>query len=129
MHRKSISRGGARSEDAIVFAREQRRMSNEFARTVWEWLRSNRCRGQKFRREYPIPPYTADFCCVGLNLIIEVDGQHHMDKSGRHRDEQRDQSLRNLGYQTLRIPGYDILNEPDKVIERIETLVDELSID
>ena len=127
MKRKATSRRSARSEDAISFAREQRRMSNEFARTLWEWLRSRRCSGQKFRREYPIPPYTADFCCVGLKLIIEVDGQHHMDDSGR--DEQRDQFLRNQGYQILRIPGYDILNAPGKVIEKIEAMIDELSID
>ena len=34
-------------------------------------------RWEKFRREYPIPPYTADFCCVALKLIVELDGEHH----------------------------------------------------
>ena len=37
--------------------------------------------------EYPIPPYTADFCCVALKLIVEVDGEHHLretEKGWRH---------------------------------------------
>ena len=126
MNRKSTSGRIARSEDAIAFAREQRRMSNEFARTLWQWLRARRCRGQKFRREYPLPPYTADFCCVDMNLIIEVDGEHHLGERGREHDKERDEFLQRLGYQTLRIPGYDILNQPDKVVETIEALVDKL---
>ena len=66
----------ARSPDAIEFARSQRRNQNDFAAAVWQMLKNRRCRGRKFRREYPIPPYTADFCCVKLKLIIEVDGCH-----------------------------------------------------
>ena len=126
MNRKSTSGTIARSEDAIAFAREQRRMSNEFARTLWQWLHTRRCRGQKFRREYPIPPYTADFCCVEMKLIIEVDGEHHFGERGREHDKERDEFLQRLGYQTLRIPGYDILNEPAKVVVKIEALVDKL---
>ena len=42
------------------------------------------CR-QKFRREYPLPPYTADFCCVELKLILEVDGADHFTEAGMER--------------------------------------------
>lgn len=57
-HRKSLSK------EAIDFARSQRQEANRFAWTVWQWLRNRKCLGQKFRREFPIPPYTADFCCL-----------------------------------------------------------------
>ncbi len=70
-------RTSKRASDAIAFARDQRVRANEFARDVWQIVRNRGCRNQKFRREYPIPPYTADFCCVALKLIIEVDGEHH----------------------------------------------------
>jgi very-short-patch-repair endonuclease len=126
MSRRETPRRAGRSEDSIAFARAQRRTSNEFARTLWQWLRARRCRGQNFRREYPIPPYTADFCCVDLKLIIEVDGKHHMGERGRDRDQRRDYFLRNMGYRTLRIPGYDVLNQPREVLGKIEAIVNEL---
>ena len=70
-------RRSCRDAEAIAFARDQRSRRNEFANAVWQMVRNRRCGNQKFRREYPIPPYTADFCCVALKLIIEVDGEHH----------------------------------------------------
>ena len=48
--------------DAIALARDQRDRANQFAQAVWHIVRNRRLRNQKFRREYPIPPYTADFC-------------------------------------------------------------------
>ena len=80
----------SRSADTIKFARRQRATTNGFAQDVWQMLRNRRCRGQKFRREYPIPPYTADFCCVAIKLVIEIDGEPHTTEAGRHHDQQRD---------------------------------------
>ncbi len=37
---------------------------------------------QKFRREVPIGPYTADFCCLELKLVIEIDGAPHLTERG-----------------------------------------------
>ncbi len=71
-----------------------------------------RCRRQKFRREYPIPPYTADFCCVALKLIIEIDGEAHQSVAGRSRDEARDRFPAEQGYKVLRLRGYDVLRDP-----------------
>ena len=76
----------ARDPEAIQFARDQRATANEFARTVWQWVRNRQICRQKFRREYPLPPYTADFCCVDLKLILEVDGADHFTEAGRERD-------------------------------------------
>ena len=39
-------------------------------------LRNRRCRGEKFWREHVIAPYTVDFCCVSLKLVVEVDPPH-----------------------------------------------------
>ena len=107
-----MKRSRARSPDAIEFARLQRAMANEFAGIVWQWVRNRQIRGQKFRREYAIPPYTADFCCVGLKLILEIDGADHLTEEGRQRDRARDDFLSGLGYRVVRIFGYDVLREP-----------------
>ena len=96
-------RSRARSDESIRFAREQRSFSNDLVNQVWELLRNRRCRGQKFRREYPVPPFTADFCCVNLKLIIEVDGSHHESVEVQQHDAMRDRILRQRGYDVLRI--------------------------
>ena len=106
--RACSTRRSRRDSTAIAFARDERAWANELAHTVWQIVRNRRCRNQKFRREYPIPPHTADFCCVALKLIIEVDGQHHQTEEGRQRDERRDRHLVELGYALLRIPGYQV---------------------
>ncbi len=74
-----MNRRSQRNQDATLFARNQRATANEFSQDVWQMLRNRRCRNQKFRREHPIPPYTVDFCCVALKLIIEIDGKHHLE--------------------------------------------------
>ena len=87
-------------------------------------LRASRMRGQKFRREYPIPPYTVDFVCISLKLIIEVDGKGHLTEEGRRADEKRDQFLRDKGFEVLRINGYRITQDPLSVRTSIEEAVD-----
>lgn len=118
-------RSRKRSPEAIQFARNQRATANEFAQAVWQMVRDRRCRDQKFRREYPVPPYTVDFCCVALRLVIEVDGEHHFTDEGKRHDEQRDGFLVSQGYRVLRIPGYDVIRDPGSVLKQIETAIDE----
>ena len=115
-----MRRSEARSQEAIEFAKLQRATANEFSATVWQWLRNRRCHGQKFRREFPIPPYTVDFCCLELQFIVEVDGKHHETGEGRSHDGQRDRFLKELGYQVLRVKGYEVLREDSLVLKRIE---------
>ena len=114
-----MKRSRARSPEALEFARLQRATTNEFARTVWQWVRNRQIHKQKFRREYPIPPYTADFCCVELKLILEVDGVDHFDESGRERDRVRDEFLNRQGYRVVRISGFDVLWDGSQVCEMI----------
>ena len=120
-----MRRSKARSKEAIQFAKSQRKESNEFTWIVWQWLRNRQCHGQKFRREFPIPPYTADFCCIELRLIIEIDGEPHFTEEGKIRDGLRDQFLKQLGYQILRVPGYAVIREEGDALERIHRFVKE----
>jgi len=114
-----MKRCRSRSKPLIEFAGEQRRAANSFAATVWQWIRNRQIFGQKFRREFPIPPYTADCCCVELRLVIEFDGQSHFTDDGRAHDRVRDQFLGRCGYRILRMPGYDMVRDGGKVIQSI----------
>jgi len=89
-------------------------------------LRNRRCCGEKFRREYSIAPYTVDFCCIALKLVVEVDGEHHFTDIGIASDRSRDQYLRQLGYTVLRIPGYQVLREPESVRNQVTKAIIEI---
>ena len=118
-----MKRSRARSKERIEFARSQRRMAKEFVSIVWLWLRNRQCCKQKFRREHPIPPDTVDFCCVELSLVIEIDGEHHLSPEGIEHDRIRDEFMKRLGYQVLRIQGFEILRDGPSVRARIEAFV------
>lgn len=109
----------ARSPNVIDFARRERATANELARTVWQFVRNRQICNQKFRREHPIPPYTADFCCIDLKLILEIDGADHFTATGQDRDRARDDFLNDRGYRVVRIPGYDVLRDARQVRETI----------
>lgn len=118
-----MARSEERSEESIKFARVQRKGSNEFAWTVWQWLRGRNCYRQKFRREVPIGPYTADFCCIELKLVIEIDGESHFTDEGREHDRNRDAYMTSLGYKVLRVPGYEVIREDGNAHARIFAFV------
>jgi very-short-patch-repair endonuclease len=109
-----MKRSRARAKDAIEFAKSQRASANDFADTLWQWLRNRQCCDQKFRREYPIPPYT-------------VDGASHLSDAGIEHDQARDRFLNRLGYCVVRIPGYDVIRDGRAVIERVERAIKELA--
>jgi very-short-patch-repair endonuclease len=62
---------------------------------------------------------------VALKLIIEVDGEHHQTDEGREHDQRRDRYLAEHGYTLLRIPGYQVTQDPANVRCLIETAIDE----
>ena len=61
-------------------ARRLRRDQTDTERKLWERLRARRLEGVKFRRQYPIGAYVADFCSLEQRLLVEVDGGQHADQ-------------------------------------------------
>lgn len=115
-----------RDPDRIEFARSQRQQSNEFSQEIWQMLRAGGMLNEKFKREYPLGPYTLDFVCVKLKLNIEVDGKDHLTQEGKEHDAHRDAYLRRLGYTILRIPGFHVTQDPLRVRKLIEECVSRL---
>ncbi len=98
------------------------RVSQTRAETrLWRELRGRRFDGFKFRRQQPIGPYIADFCCFEAKLTIELDGGGHSDKDVAAYDRQRTEYMTSLGLRELRFwNSYvsDNLEETLRVIER-----------
>ena len=122
-----VKKSMARSKQNIDFAKSQRRMARDYVLIVWQWLRDRQVLGQKFRREHPVPPYTVDFFCVELGLVIEIDGQPHLTPEGIAHDRVRDRFLKSLSYKILRITGYEILRDSQSVRNQIVGFVKDAS--
>ena len=85
---------------------------------LWQQLRLRPC-GFKFRKQFPLGPYSADFACVAARLIIEVDGIAHDMGDNPERDEARDRYFTDRGYRVLRLAAKVILQEIDVAVNTI----------
>jgi very-short-patch-repair endonuclease len=101
-------------------ARELRSRLTDAERRLWYLLRRNHL-GCHFKRQYPIGPYFADFACVRLRLVIEIDGGQHADQS--EYDATRDQFIRAQGFEVFRIWSNEALQQTDAVLAAIQRAV------
>src|SRR5580765_2017448 len=81
-------------------ARGLRHQQTDAEEKLWRRIRNQHFSGFKFRRQFPIGPYFADFCCIKSRLIVEVDGMHHTQM--REDDANRTEYLVSQGYLVLR---------------------------
>ena len=80
--------------------------------------------GLKFRKQYPIYPYIADFACVRARLIVELDGPSH--DARQVYDKKREAYLRAKGWTIIRLTNEDVRSNLESVvgiiIRKAETL-------
>jgi adenine-specific DNA-methyltransferase len=92
-----------------------RREMTEAEEALWYRLRDRRLEGFKFRCQWSLGPYVADFCCIRARLIVEADGGQHNEK----KDARRTRWLKQKGFRVLRFWNNDILTNIDGVLETI----------
>jgi very-short-patch-repair endonuclease len=83
-------------------------------------------RGFIFQYKVPGTLYEIDFANPGRKIAIEIDGdQHYLDQTMVDHDIKRDEILKNMGWETIRIrwSNYRSLDrvEREKIIEKIMT--------
>ena len=105
--------------------RQLRKNSTEPEKCFWSWVRGKQL-GVKFRRQQGIGPYIVDFYCAEYALIIELDGDTHIDKKDILYDKQRTNSLKSFGLQVIRFWNYDVLSGAGVVEKMIEEKIREI---
>ena len=86
---------------------------------LWKYvLKARELKGYQFRRQRPVLNYIADFMCMELMLIIEVDGITHWDEDVVKKDKKRQRNLEEIGFTVLRFDDNDVLHDIDNV-ERV----------
>lgn len=98
------------------FANRLRKNMTKGEACLWKYvLRAGNMKGYPFRRQRPILNYIADFACLELRLVIEVDGITHETEEAAERDRQKDRDLEAVGFSVLRFSNWEVLNRIDDV--------------
>ncbi len=84
---------------------------------LWKLLKNNQV-GHKIRRQHIINRFIVDFVCLSKKIIIEVDGDIHVDQ--QERDRERTQILESLGYCVLRFTNDEVIHNSSNVISIIK---------
>jgi very-short-patch-repair endonuclease len=75
---------------------------------LWQHLRL-RPHGLKFRRQHPVGPYVADFCCLSQRLVVEIDSFAHDTADRAARDLVKEQFMKDNGYRVIRVSASQVL--------------------
>lgn len=95
-------------------SRKNRNNPTEAEYVMWRFLRKTK---YKFVRQKPILRFIVDFYCKKLSLVIEIDGEIHNNR--KQYDRGRDQYLEALNIRTVRFTNNEVLNDFNKVLERL----------
>ncbi|MEZ0225111.1 MAG: endonuclease domain-containing protein [Alphaproteobacteria bacterium] len=100
---------------SVQRARKLRREQTDAERLLWNCLRNAQLK-YIFRRQLPIDPYIADFVCLELKLIVEVDGGQHCENK---KDDVRTKYLNKLGYEVIRFWNNDVEDNLEGVVSTL----------
>lgn len=124
------------------FAKENRNHMTEAERVLWSLVKGNAL-GHKFLRQHIIGDYIVDFLCRDANVIVEIDGGYHLERSrpskspclGRlydttievettyvdqvEEDHIRQDWLEHMGYKVIRFTNEQVLFDTDNTINTI----------
>lgn len=89
---------------------------------LWQHIRNDSL-GVRFRCQYGIGNYIADFYSPSIKLVIELDGSGHFTPEGLEYDKIRENFMKSLGIKTLRFNNNDVMTNIEGVLEEIKRSV------
>jgi very-short-patch-repair endonuclease len=96
---------------------------------LWKYaLKSRQLKGYSFRRQRPILSYIADFACLELKLVIEVDGYTHSLDDTIIKDQIKQEDLERAGFHVIRFIDEEVLRDMRNVILKLESFIEELEL-
>ena len=113
------------SEMSFENAKRMRKEPTEAEGILWNELKTKKT-GYKFRRQHPVENYIADFICLDVWVIVEVDGAYHDNSEQQKLDKERDAFLKEIGFTTLRFTNEEVTADIERVVKRIVDTCDEI---
>ncbi len=99
--------------------RNNRKNPTESEEFLWSKIRKEQL-NVKFRRQHTIDDFIVDFISLKNNLVIEIDGEYHLEKEQKEYDEMRTQILQEKGFKVIRFTNNDVLNNINSVLDLIK---------
>ncbi|MCC8359724.1 endonuclease domain-containing protein [Salinimicrobium sediminilitoris] len=87
---------------------------------LWMHLQKKKLEGRKFRRQHSILNFIVDFYCAEERLVIELDGQYHMNPTNQEKDSVRTKRLEELNMRVLRFENKTVFDNLEWVLEEIK---------
>lgn len=85
---------------------------------LWNYLKTKKLEGRKFRRQHGVKQYIVDFYCAEEKLVIELDGEVHNNPKAREYDTKRTAVLNSLGLKVIRFENKMVFeNLPSVLLE------------
>lgn len=84
---------------------------------LWMHLRNRQLNNLKFRRQHPIGNYIVDFYCAEVGVIVEIDGDTHLDRV--EYDQNRTEWLERQRLRVIRFSNQDVYENPAEVLTLI----------
>ena len=106
----------------VIFGRAKNLRNKQTYTEVLLWSRLiNNQLGVRFRRQHPISNFVVDFYCHSHNLVIEIDGDVHLDKTVQKEDQTKQESLMAMGLKVIRFTNQMVIEHLDDVVEQIKS--------
>ncbi len=99
--------------------KELRKKPTEFEEILWSELRNKKL-GYKFKRQYSLGNFVADFFCKEMKLAVELEGGIHEKSDVKKYDDFRFKYILALGVRVMRVKNEDVSRNLDEVIELIK---------
>jgi len=90
---------------------------------LWEKLKGKQLLGLRFRRQHPIDMFIVDFYCHKAKLVIEIDGEIHLDQI--EYDDGREAEIEKYNIKIIRFTNDEVNNNIKVVIQKIESVIKE----
>jgi very-short-patch-repair endonuclease len=103
-----------RTREETLLRRKLKQLASKTEKKLWPHLRADRM-GAPFRRQYSVSKYFADYACLPLKLVVEIDGPMHE----AARDSIRDHRIERRGFDVIRFGVQEIDGNLDGVISTI----------
>ena len=87
---------------------------------LWDKLKDRNLFAYKFRRQHPVDIFIVDFYCHPVKLVIEVDGEYHLNKEHAEYDIGRNAEIESWGLKILRFTNSDVLKTLGRVMSDIQ---------
>lgn len=106
-------------------SRQLRATASEAEQKLWHFLRRKQFSGLRFRRQFPLGPYFADFVCLPARLVVEVDGSQHAEPLQAAHDAGRTAWLNRNDFRVVRFWTDQVMTDIESVLNVIESVMRE----